>query len=174
MKTRIRLASSSTDVDGILEVQKTCYRMGMCESFDVFESMIVHGWSYVAVDESSDEKIVGYIVAHPWHTLAYPPHLHTCLTSPPMMECLFIHDIAVLQSHQHLGIAHIMFNTLCKRLTKHTPILPCTFVAVHNSAGKHVHAIVLPCAPDILRSYGDESATYMMYKPEYIKNYTKI
>jgi len=171
MQVRFRAATSS-DIDGILEVQKTCYHLGMCESCSVFESIIIHGWSYVAVeiDDSSNEKIIGYLVAHAWHTLAYPPHLHSCLTPHSKVECLFIHDIAVLSSHRRLGLAHTMFNMLCK----HIPSLPCSFVAVHNSAEKHVHAIVLPCSPDILQSYGDESATYMMYKPEYIKHYTKI
>jgi len=171
---RIRKASSDGDIQSILEVQKTCYHPSMCESYEVFESILGHGWSYVAVDATaaaSTEKIVGYLVAHPWHTLAYPPRLHECLTPPPIVTCLFLHDMAVRPSYCNQGVAHELFRTFCKSLTKYPiPHLPSTFMAVNGTAEKHVHATHLSCDLDIIRSYKDASATYMMYTADYIQS----
>lgn len=171
-KIWIRQANPEKDIDGILEIQKLCYHAGMRESFDVFESIVMHGWSYVAIDVaqagcSGGHGIVGYLVAHPWHTLAYPPRLHARLEPPSAVVCLFIHDVAVHPEHRRLGVAKMLVRTFCKRLTEHPiPFLPCTFVAVHGTAERHVDATRLACEPDILRSYADPSATYMMVASE--------
>lgn len=171
-KIWIRQASSDEDIKGILEIQKMCYHPGMRESFEVFDSIVVHGWSYVAIDTAlaaASEKIIGYLVAHPWHTLTYPPRLHALLDPPTAVVCMFLHDVAVHPEHRHRGLAHALFRTFCKRLHEHPiPFLPCTFVAVHGTAEKHVHATRLSCDPDILRSYADASATYMMIASEHM------
>lgn len=150
----------SRDLDAIMRIQEASYSSELVESRDVFESMLRTSW----VAEDDGERVLGFLLAHPWHDLENPPRLHRPVNDALPAACYFLHDLSVDPRHRGRGIASL----LVRRSLEAFPDLPLCLVAVNGTAQtfwkpKHGFEKISCETPEILESYADPSATYMIY-----------
>ncbi|KZE30283.1 hypothetical protein AVW16_12705 [Crenobacter luteus] len=93
----------ATDLDGVLAVQRRCYRPELIESRAALASRhrLAPDTCWVA---ARDGALLGYLFAHPWQGEA-PPALDAPLAAlPAMADTLFIHDLALHPDARGLGL----------------------------------------------------------------------
>jgi GNAT superfamily N-acetyltransferase len=117
-------------------------------------------------------EVVGYGFSYPW-LLKCIPRLNRFLGSLPRSpECLFIHDVVVLQQARGHGAAGVLIG-LVARLAVDRGIPKLALVSVYNthSLWARFGFEIMPSAgmPDELKSYGD-TAQYMICKLDGIRN----
>ena len=151
------------DMDAIMRIQEASYSCELVEARDVFQSMLDTSW--VACSVNDRERVLGFLLAHPWHDLENPPRLHRPVNdAPTTTSCYFLHDLSVDPRYRGRGIAAMLVG----RMREARPELPLCLVAVNGTANpfwKAKHGFeAVPCGdPGILESYADSTATYMLY-----------
>ena len=161
-----------TNIPDILRIQQLCYGADLCESYEVFHSIISNpaNLSFLIYKHESDH-VCGYLIAHLWDCLEQPPRLHSNLElelGEP--KCCFIHDLAIEPTYQCCGLGKQLIDNL-ENYVKPMK-LPITLVAV-NGADKYWSnrgfREVVCCdlvkqseSADILESYLADSAIFMI------------
>lgn len=159
------------DLDAIMNIQSMCYAPELVESRGVFECMLETSWVCSEVHGevgSCYEKVIGYLLAHPWHDPDVPPRLHSVedleckfVGSP---ACFFIHDLTVHPEHRGLGVASLLLASIHH-------VADLCLVAVNGTAAsfwpKHGFRPVHPANDRVesaLDTYCDPSATFMVQR----------
>ncbi len=75
---------------------------------------------------------VGYAIAHPGVIGAPPPLDHLLGTLPRRPDCLYLHDVAILDGHRGGGHGRAMHQRLC-RLARSDDLPRLALVAVNHS-----------------------------------------
>jgi GNAT superfamily N-acetyltransferase len=141
--------------------------VGLRERPDVFEekfNLFPHG-CFVLM---KCEEVVGYSVSYPW-LLKCIPRLNEFVGSLPRSpQCLFIHDVVVLQQARGHGAAGVLI-ALVAKLAADQGIPNLALVSVYNtySLWTRFGFEIVPSAglTDKLESYGD-TAQYMVRRLE--------
>jgi len=116
------------DLPAVLQVQRAAYGDGYQESAEVLGAKLALAPSCCWVMER--EGAVGaYVFAHPWRRQA-PPPLHSRLERlPQAVDCLFVHDVAVMPTLRGAGAAGALFRLVAaEAAAKRMPCL--TLVAL--------------------------------------------
>lgn len=104
------LQASEKYLREIMKIQVLCYANEFIESEEVIKNIINFQKSMV-VQQKTDGKIIGYILAHPWNDLNIPPKLNTMITCKNGCD-IFIHDLAIHPEFQNQGIGRELFTNL--------------------------------------------------------------
>jgi GNAT superfamily N-acetyltransferase len=148
-----------TDLSAVIEVQKKTFSTDLLEDLNVFQNRLSRFGQYflVACDK---QYVVGYVVAFPW-ALGDSPVNNQCFPEKlPTPTCFYLHDIALLPSHQGQGIARLMLENIDEN-ARELGFQSLSLVSVAQS-GKYWDRIgfsELPVSPEkrqmILKVYGD-------------------
>ena len=150
------------DIPESMKIQQECYGIDQIEKAEVFESILEEASLSCLVIEYNTH-ICGYLFAHMWYSLDYPPKLHTELqkmdkSDTSKYKCIFIHDLTIRPLYQKRGFGAALFLYLEKMYN-----MPFTLVAV-NGAEKFWNKIgfrEVHCDQHILESYKCK-AVYMI------------
>jgi hypothetical protein len=80
----------------------------------------------------SDDRIVGYGLAHPWTLHQIPPLDEFLGALPPAPNCLYIHDVAVLPTFR--GGAAAAYVDAIMALARSERLAHLALVSVHDTA----------------------------------------
>ena len=154
----------NADLKFMLDIQSMCYPSALVEAEYIFQSML--DTSLVLLSKNKNEGLIGYLLAHPWHDIKSPPKLHSMLLDSNIATCFFLHDLTINPKYQRQNLG--LGTQLVKEIECFSNALPMCLVAVNNTAISYwsrKHGFTpkaLSCDANILDSYGDESAIYMV------------
>ncbi|WP_283711016.1 GNAT family N-acetyltransferase [Pseudoalteromonas prydzensis] len=116
----------------VLKIQAQAYLSVEPESLAVLKSKWYNSPESCFVYQQ-DESIIGYLLAHAWHSDA-PPKLFQPLPRETTGSTLFLHDLAVSKSALGRGVATLMYQHLHQHalLSAYQQI---RLVALQNSVG---------------------------------------
>ncbi|KAI9330072.1 acyl-CoA N-acyltransferase [Obelidium mucronatum] len=167
----IVVPANESHVEGIYQLQTQCYAEDVLETREEFRAIVHQNTSFVALNQ---DTVVGYILSHSWHSIAYPPSLHDLDLAGVLPEpadkihgddsrCHFIHDLSVSPSYRNslVGVGKLLFNATMDLIG---PSRIVTLVSVNSTVSYwekrgFVSAKVQPTR--ILSSY-PEAAVYMI------------
>lgn len=96
---------------GILQVQKEAYTDIPHEEVDVLKSKWKASPETCFVYQDSDNKVLGYLLAHPWNS-DEPPKLFETLPENSAGDTLYLHDLAVSSNARGIGVGRKLSNKL--------------------------------------------------------------
>ncbi|CAM3813756.1 MULTISPECIES: GNAT family N-acetyltransferase [Pseudoalteromonas] len=143
----------------VLKIQAQAYLSVEPESLTVLKSKWTRSPESCFVYQQG-ENILGYLLAHAWHSEA-PPKLFQPLPNEIPGSILFLHDIAVAESALGKGVATAMYQHLQQHalLSAYQQI---RLVALQNSAGFWRRLGFVIVDQKISNSYGKEA--FLMQK----------
>lgn len=146
----------------VLEIQAQAYSSVEPESLAVLKSKWYNSPESCFVYQQ-DESIVGYLLAHAWHS-DVPPKLFQPLPNETTGSILFLHDLAVSKSALGRGVATMMYQHLHQHalLSAYQQI---RLVALQNSVGFWQRQGFVCVDQNISSSYGTDA--YLMKKKLY-------
>lgn len=111
-------------VDKVIEIQKTIYEPDLVEPRTIFEH-ILNNWPNLCLFALVDNKIVGHLIAHSWHTNSYPPRLNSVddilgiasTHENTIPEILFIHDLTIHPEKKNQGLGSRLYNSFQEQIT---------------------------------------------------------
>jgi len=123
---------SENSWQGILQVQEEAYTDIPLEEVDVLKSKWKASPETCFVYQDSENKILGYLLAHPWNS-DKPPKLFETLPDSSAGDTLYLHDLAVSSNARGLGVGRKLSNKLLEvaKLKKFSRVL---LVAVQGAA----------------------------------------
>lgn len=150
------------DIHSILDIQRLCYPSDLLEDKETFVSILSQ--SNLCYVMTLNSIVIGYLFAHPWDDPRTPPTLHKFDIEriDPTCGVVYIHDLCIHPEFSRKGLGSILYRQLEQNLT---PSHMTTLVAINGSATSFwkKHGYVLQdCAKDILTSYTDPTASYMV------------
>lgn len=141
--------------NSILKIQEEAYTDVLPEDINVLKSKWVSSPNTCAIYSNNDNKILGYLLAHPWAS-EVPPKLHE-KTQITDSITLYLHDLAIAQEVRGKGIAkNLVINLIDK--AKSQGFVRIFLVAVQGADmfWAKFGFIVVPNAL-ICSSYGDDA-----------------
>ncbi len=98
--------ASDAHIAAFEAIQHAAYPAELWEERPVFQSILRHGCSFVAV-QGAHKHVVGYLLIHAVPDPSSPPPLNHTLPPPPpasQQAHLFVHDLCLLPSHHGGGL----------------------------------------------------------------------
>ncbi len=150
----IRQISETSWIE-IMEIQKKAYTELPPEDVDILKSKWLSSPNTCAIYANSKNKILAYLLAHPWASET-PPKLYE--TAPITLGSnLYLHDLALAHEARGKGIAKILVEHLIES-AKNENFVKILLVAVQGSAGfwARFGFLEIPNS-EICPSYGDDA-----------------
>lgn len=99
---------STESVSGLMRLQRASFPLSAHESEEVLGSIwrAAPDFCRVAVDASG--AICGYVLAHPWIAGELPPLQARLREMPAAPTAVFLHDLAVADSHRGSGLGRLL------------------------------------------------------------------
>jgi predicted N-acetyltransferase YhbS len=146
---------SENSWDSILKIQAEAYTDILPEDIGVLKSKWISSPSTCAVYLNNDNKVLGYLLAHPWES-DVPPKLHEKIQITTSIN-LYLHDLALAHEARGKGIAKSLVANLIDK-AKSQGFVRIFLVAVQgaDTFWAKFGFIVIPNAL-ICPSYGDYS-----------------
>jgi GNAT superfamily N-acetyltransferase len=91
------------EVRAASDLADTVYQPELWESFDAFERKC-RLYPAGALGEFEGERLVGYVISHPWITASVVPINVELESLPPDPDCYYVHDCLVAPDRQRRGI----------------------------------------------------------------------
>jgi len=122
---------SENSWQGILQVQEEAYTDIPHEEVAVLKSKWKVSPETCFVYKDNENKILGYLLAHPWNS-DEPPQLFETLPHNSTGDTLYLHDLAVSSNARNLGVGSQLSNKILEiaKLKKFRRVL---LVAVQGS-----------------------------------------
>lgn len=92
------------DWPAVDRIQRACFDPSVIEPLAVFQSFSALS-STTCLIASSENRDIGYLLAHPWVSDDFPPLATAIEAVPAGAGTLFIHDLAVMPECRKLGAA---------------------------------------------------------------------
>ncbi|MEH6347290.1 MAG: GNAT family N-acetyltransferase [Bermanella sp.] len=146
---------SETSWNEIMEIQEQAYTELPPEDIDILKSKWLSSPNTCAIYENSTNKILAYLLAHPWASET-PPKLYE--TAPITLgPNLYLHDLALAHEARGKGIAKILVEHLIES-AKNENLVKILLVAVQGSAEFWARFGFLEIPNrEICPSYGDDA-----------------
>lgn len=148
------------DHDAVMLVQEQAYHEIPPETKEVLESKFRFGKEFCFVCQA-EEKVQGYLLAHPWSGSSVPP-LHTPLTElPEHSDSIYLHDMAILPVLRGKQAGRKLFAAF-KEAVRHSGFRKSHLTAVQAAERfwEKMGYTIIPAGPQIdLSSYG---SAYLM------------
>lgn len=102
------------DIPHVIEVQRQTFTEDLREDYEVFLNRYeCFGDNFLILEDGT--KIVGYALAFPWVLGDAPKNNQSFPLVLPPPNCFYLHDIAILSSHQGKGYAQVMLERIEQR-----------------------------------------------------------
>jgi ribosomal protein S18 acetylase RimI-like enzyme len=156
-----------TDWPKILAIQTLCYTELTPEPLNVLQSKAELSPNSCFVIEKEQEaigtqhKIIGYCLAHPWKSNVAIA-LNQVLTPLDDVDCLYLHDLALLSSARGLRLAEHILQAL-KDFAKTNQLNKISLVAVQGAEGYWAKQGFIPVENCTSLTSYPSGACYMYY-----------
>ena len=104
---------SENSWQGILQVQENAYTDSLQEDLAVLKSKWKTSPETCFVYLDSENKVLGYLLAHPWNS-DEPPKLFDELPHNSAGDILYLHDLAVSSNARGLGVGRQLSSKILK------------------------------------------------------------
>src|SRR5690606_35391597 len=154
-------AMKESDLPQVIEVQRQTFTQDLREDYDVFLDRFQRFGEHFLVLED-DALVVGYALAFPWALGDSPVNNQKFPLVLATANCFYIHDMAILPSHQGLGLGQVMLERI-EQKARALGFDRLSLVSVEQSgdywdeAGFTALALSKEKQARILKSYGENA-----------------
>jgi predicted N-acetyltransferase YhbS len=105
-------------VSGLMALQRASFPPTAQESEDALGSIWIAAPEYCRVAVDGSGVICGYVLAHPWIAGELPPLQAPLERLPEVPTAVFLHDLAVADSHRGLGLGRTLAACILDRAAR--------------------------------------------------------
>jgi hypothetical protein len=162
----------------VIKNQQTIYQPELVESFNIFQHILTISPELCWVVQQINNNYCGHLIAHPWPDIDYPPRLNRDsdilkLSNKPQIDNtgyynIFIHDLTIIPEMKNMGVGRELVSKFLAYLYSLKQNINVLLVSVCGSIKfwekqgfKPISKELNDRQLDILKSYGDKTATIM-------------